>query len=77
MQHAKILAPQPEIKPMPPAVEAQSLNHWTIREVPQNGVFEHVVGQNSWALVITLGGGETILMMTDAPQNQTSLDKRK
>ena len=28
-----ILVPRPGIKPMPPAVEAQSLNHWTTREV--------------------------------------------
>ena len=27
-----ILIPQPGIEPMPPAVEAQSLNHWTARE---------------------------------------------
>ena len=29
-----ILVPQPEIEPVPPAVEAQSLNPWTAREVP-------------------------------------------
>ena len=29
-----ILVPWPGIKPMPPAVEARSLNHWTAREVP-------------------------------------------
>ena len=29
-----ILVPQPGIKPVLPAVEAQSLNHWTAREVP-------------------------------------------
>ena len=28
------LAPQPGVEPMPPAVEARSLNHWTTREVP-------------------------------------------
>ena len=27
------LTPQPGIKPKPPAVEVQSLNHWTTREV--------------------------------------------
>ena len=26
--------PQPGIEPVPPAVEVQSLNHWTTREVP-------------------------------------------
>ena len=29
-----VLVPQPGIKPVPPAVEAQSPNHWTTREVP-------------------------------------------
>ena len=29
-----ILVPWPGIKPLPPAVEAWSLNHWTTREVP-------------------------------------------
>ena len=31
-RHAKL--PHPRIEPVPPAVEAQSLNHWTTREVP-------------------------------------------
>ena len=29
-----ILVPQPGMEPSPPAVEEQSLNHWTAREVP-------------------------------------------
>ena len=29
-----ILVPQPGIEPVPPALEAQSLNHWSTREVP-------------------------------------------
>ena len=29
-----IQVPQPEIEPVPPSVEAWSLNHWTTREVP-------------------------------------------
>ena len=29
-----LLIPQPGVKPMPPAVEAWSPNHWTAREVP-------------------------------------------
>ena len=29
-----ILVPQPGIKPMPPILGVQSLNHWTTREVP-------------------------------------------
>ena len=30
----RILAPQPGIKPGPPAIAAQSPNHWTTREFP-------------------------------------------
>ena len=30
----RIIVPQPGIEPVPPAVEAQGLNHWTTREVP-------------------------------------------
>ena len=30
----RILVPRPGTEPVPPAVEAQSLNHWTTREVP-------------------------------------------
>ena len=33
-----ILVPQPGIKPVPPAVEAHSLNHWTTREVPEQEI---------------------------------------
>ena len=29
---------QPGIKPIPTAVEAQSLNHWTNREVPGKNI---------------------------------------
>ena len=31
-----ILVLQPEIEPVPPAVEVWSLNHWTAREVPRD-----------------------------------------
>ena len=30
-----ILVLQPRVKPTPPAMEAQSLNHWTTREAPK------------------------------------------
>ena len=33
-EHSMWDLPPPGIKPTPPAVEAQSLNHWTTREVP-------------------------------------------
>ena len=31
-----ILVQQSGIEPMPPAVETQSLNHWTAKEVPRS-----------------------------------------
>ena len=34
-----ILVSRPGIEPSPPALEVQSLNHWTAREVPQGGDF--------------------------------------
>ena len=34
-----ILIPPPGIEPVPPALEAQSLNHWTAREVPDYLIF--------------------------------------
>ena len=33
----EIFVPQPRIEPVPPAVEARSLTHWTAREVPRVG----------------------------------------
>ena len=30
----KVLVPQPGIEPKTPAVETQSLNHWTARKIP-------------------------------------------
>ena len=33
-----LLPCQPGIEPVPPALEAQSLNHWTTREVPRQQV---------------------------------------
>ena len=35
----RILVPWPGIEPVPAAVEAQSRNHWTTREVPQVCLF--------------------------------------
>ena len=29
-----ILVPQPGMEPVPPTMEAWSLNHWTVREAP-------------------------------------------
>lgn len=42
----RILVPCPGIEPLPPALEAQSLKHWTSREVP-----------GSFPLLQTLLGG--------------------
>ena len=37
----RILVPRPGIEPAPPAMKAQSLNHWTTREVPPHGFDVH------------------------------------
>ena len=42
----KILVPQPGIKPAFTALEAQSLNHWTTREVPLEVILMANQGQN-------------------------------
>ena len=34
----RMLVPRPGIKPSPAAVEAQNLNHWTARKVPEKGL---------------------------------------
>ena len=34
LSHNLMLSPLPGIKPVPPVVEAWSLNHWTTMEVP-------------------------------------------
>ena len=38
----KIWAPQAGIKPLPSALGAQNLNHWTPREVPGDGILTQV-----------------------------------
>ena len=35
----RILVPQPDIEPVPPAVDAQSPNHWTAKEFPVFSIF--------------------------------------
>ena len=34
-----ILVPRPGVEPTPPALEAQSFNHWTAKEIPKIKVF--------------------------------------
>ena len=49
-----ILVPWPGIKPTPPALEAQSLNHWTNREVPIIIFLKYALSlfAPSWTLII-------------------------
>ena len=47
----RILVPWPGIEPSPPVVEAQSLKHWTIREVPTGSCFRQD-GQRSSRLYV-------------------------
>ena len=56
-----ILVPGPEREPVPPAVEAQGLNHWTTREVlggrfyylPQVHLY-HLVFHNKYTFLCSL-----------------------
>ena len=50
----EILVPQLGIKPVPPVVEAQSLNPWTTREVHYS--FEYYIFFFSLNLFILIGG---------------------
>ena len=43
--------PQPGIEPLPPTVEAQSLNHWTTRDVPKPWLSQNY-GINSYVFNI-------------------------
>ena len=48
-----ILVPRQGIEPMPPALEARSLNHWTTREVPR-GTFKNTNSILSFLCLIFL-----------------------
>ena len=41
----RILVPQPGIEPVPPAVEAQSPNHWAAREFPSEPFLRNQIDQ--------------------------------
>ena len=48
-----ILVPRPGIEPAPPALEAQSLNHWTTKEVLKVGsLMSHLPGTRSFSVVL-------------------------
>ena len=53
--HVRSQFPWPWIEPAPPAVEVQSFNHWTTREVPATPFFDHFapLGQ-PWCLACGL-----------------------
>ena len=53
----RILVPWPGIEPVPPAVEAQSLNHWTAREVPLGNFEDTVI--NTDCETCTVSGNST------------------
>ena len=46
----RILVPQTEIEPAPPALEVQSPSHWTAREVPAENIFDHLPVVHGMAL---------------------------
>ena len=52
----EILVPGPGIEPMPPAVEAQSLSHWTAREAPNAKSFKGPGAQQREGFVVSASG---------------------
>ena len=50
----RILVSQPGIEPMPPAVAAESLNHWITREVPRDDYFTLVAHRQLGSLCMYL-----------------------
>ena len=50
----EILVLQPGIEPGPPALEAQSLNHWTTREFPQWATLIPTEVSTAWGLVAVM-----------------------
>ena len=58
----RILVPRPGIEPVPPAVEAQSLKHWTAREAPEVFLILEILAYVGWHLIEVLIG---IFLMTN------------
>ena len=54
----EILVPQPGIELAPPALEAQSLNGWTTREVPESCVLNSRGMLRRWASLFTGASGD-------------------
>ena len=71
-----ILAPRPGIEPMPPAVEAWSLNHWTNREAPRGMIIDpfHKAGPCQARLQLTKSQSHWIMESYLLPdENQLSI----
>ena len=58
-----ILVPRPGIKPTCPALEAQSLNHWTTREIPSPCLFTFGPSLLLWPLA----DAELLMILRDPP----------
>ena len=57
----RTLVPQPGIEPVPPAVEARSLNHWTAREVPYSAY--QIVSLACVSLIVKVHKGKDHLFL--------------
>ena len=65
-----VLAPQPGIEPVPPALEVQSPNHWTSREVPRLE-FEQILIRS----LLTSGGKGKAAFEDKQVSNSLSISK--
>ena len=60
-RHVGTFVPLPGVKPMPPASETWSLNHWTTREFPRNFLFKKTQLWQPLSLLLPGAGcGETV-----------------
>ena len=58
-----ILVPQPGIRPVPPALEAQSLSHWTARKVPHSYHLKNMsVKMLTWLFKISIAESQHKLL---------------
>ena len=77
-RHVGTFVPLPGVKPMPPASEAWSLNHWTTREFPRNFLFKkHSCGSPSARCCPGQGVGDGGPEAMPLPSGRWLLGKRE
>ena len=71
----RLLLPQQGIKPSSPAVEAQSLNHWTIRKVPKwDFLFSLIIQYQMHSSSVQCFGFHLVLVAQSCPTLCNTMD---